>query len=89
MAIFSYTERFTWASPLALAVLLRTAGFDIISACQDASFDRDHGPRSIPARFGAWLGREWRARLDQILARVFDHLGLEHALGRRWRSVDV
>jgi len=37
---------------LALAVLLWTAGFDIIYACQDASFDRDHGLSSIPARFG-------------------------------------
>ena len=27
--------------------------------------------------------------VDQILARVLDHLGLDHELGRRWRSVDV
>ena len=37
---------------LALAVLLWTAGFDIIYACQDAGFDRQSGLSSIPARFG-------------------------------------
>ena len=37
---------------LASAVLLWTAGFDIIYACQDVSFDRERGLRSIPARFG-------------------------------------
>lgn len=37
---------------LALAVLCWTAGFDIIYACQDVGFDRNHGLRSIPARFG-------------------------------------
>ena len=28
------------------------AGFDILYACQDVDFDRSHGLRSIPARFG-------------------------------------
>lgn len=37
---------------LSLAVLLWTAGFDIIYACQDYSFDVAKGVRSIPARFG-------------------------------------
>jgi 4-hydroxybenzoate polyprenyltransferase len=27
-------------------------GFDILYACQDVEFDRGHGLRSIPARFG-------------------------------------
>lgn len=37
---------------LGLAVLLWTAGFDIIYACQDEEFDRSQGLRSIPARWG-------------------------------------
>lgn len=37
---------------LSLAVLLWTAGFDIIYACQDQEFDRAAGLHSIPARLG-------------------------------------
>jgi len=37
---------------LGLAVLLWTAGFDIIYACQDTDFDVRTGLHSIPARFG-------------------------------------
>lgn len=37
---------------LALAVLLWTAGFDVLYALQDLEFDRKNGLFSIPARFG-------------------------------------
>ncbi len=37
---------------LSLLVLMWTAGFDILYACQDFEFDRRAGLRSIPARFG-------------------------------------
>lgn len=37
---------------LAFAVGIWIAGFDIIYACQDVEFDRQHGIQSIPARFG-------------------------------------
>ncbi len=37
---------------LCCVVLLWTAGFDIIYACQDVNFDREHGLHSIPARLG-------------------------------------
>lgn len=37
---------------LSLAVLLWTAGFDIIYACQDQEYDREAGLHSIPQRFG-------------------------------------
>ena len=37
---------------LGVAVLLWTAGFDIIYACQDHEFDREEGLRSIPNRLG-------------------------------------
>jgi len=39
---------------LGLAVMLWTAGFDIIYACQDFDFDRRRGLYSIPAQFGIY-----------------------------------
>jgi 4-hydroxybenzoate polyprenyltransferase len=37
---------------LGLAIGLWVGGFDILYACQDVEFDRGHGLRSIPVRFG-------------------------------------
>jgi 4-hydroxybenzoate polyprenyltransferase len=37
---------------LALAIGLWVGGFDVLYACQDVEFDRAHGLRSIPVRFG-------------------------------------
>ena len=37
---------------LGLAIGLWVGGFDILYACQDYQFDRAHGLRSIPVRFG-------------------------------------
>jgi 4-hydroxybenzoate polyprenyltransferase len=37
---------------LALAIGFWVGGFDILYACQDLEFDRAHGLRSIPVRFG-------------------------------------
>ena len=37
---------------LALAIGAWVGGFDVLYACQDLDFDRAHGLRSIPARFG-------------------------------------
>ncbi len=46
---------------LSLVVLLWTAGFDVLYACQDYDFDRRTGLRSIPARTGIpaalWIAR--------------------------------
>lgn len=46
---------------LSLVVLLWTAGFDVLYACQDYEFDRSEGLRSIPARVGIaralWIAR--------------------------------
>lgn len=52
-AWIAITGRFDW-TPIMLCcvVLLWTAGFDIIYACQDVNFDRKHGLHSIPARIG-------------------------------------
>ena len=54
---------------LSLLVLMWTAGFDVMYACQDYEFDRKSGLRSIPATFG--VGRAlWIARLFHIQAFV-------------------
>ena len=46
---------------LSIVVMLWTAGFDVLYACQDFDFDRREGLQSIPARFG--IGRSlWIAR---------------------------
>ncbi|MFM8440110.1 MAG: UbiA-like polyprenyltransferase [Acidobacteriota bacterium] len=37
---------------LSLMVMMWTAGFDVLYACQDFDFDRQAGLRSIPSRFG-------------------------------------
>jgi 4-hydroxybenzoate polyprenyltransferase len=37
---------------LALAIGLWVGGFDVLYACQDLEFDRAHGLRSVPVRFG-------------------------------------
>jgi 4-hydroxybenzoate polyprenyltransferase len=37
---------------LGLAIGLWVGGFDILYACQDVDFDRGHGLKSIPVRFG-------------------------------------
>ena len=37
---------------LCAAVTLWVGGFDVLYACQDLDFDRAHGLRSIPVRFG-------------------------------------
>ena len=37
---------------LSLVVMMWTAGFDVLYACQDYEFDKKAGLRSIPARFG-------------------------------------
>jgi len=37
---------------LALAIGTWVGGFDVLYACQDVDFDRAHGLRSIPVRFG-------------------------------------
>src|SRR2546427_4785007 len=46
---------------LSLIVMLWTAGFDVLYACQDYEFDRREGLHSIPARFGIarslWISR--------------------------------
>lgn len=52
---------------LSLLVLMWTAGFDVMYACQDYEFDKKAGLRSIPARFGI-RNALWIARLFHVQA---------------------
>lgn len=54
---------------LSLLVLMWTAGFDVMYACQDHEFDKRAGLRSIPARFGV-KNSLWIARLFHLQAFI-------------------
>jgi len=60
---------------LSLVVLLWTAGFDVLYACQDYDFDRSEGLRSMPARFGIaralWIARGLHAAAFLALVWLF------------------
>ena len=60
---------------LSLVVLLWTAGFDVLYACQDYDFDRREGLHSIPARFGVgrslWIARALHAGAFAALLALY------------------
>jgi 4-hydroxybenzoate polyprenyltransferase len=62
---------------LSAAVMLWTAGFDILYACQDADFDRSAGLYSIPSRIGVARAL-WVARALHVL--MFAALAAFHAV---------
>jgi 4-hydroxybenzoate polyprenyltransferase len=70
---------------LAGSVLLWTAGFDIIYACQDTDFDRRAGLRSVPAALGnagaLWLSRACHVGAVGCLAGVGVIAGLGPVFG--------
>ena len=65
---------------LSLVVLLWTAGFDVLYACQDYDFDRREDLRSIPARFGIaralWISRGLHAAAFLSLVALYLVTGL-------------
>ncbi|MFN2597060.1 MAG: UbiA-like polyprenyltransferase [Pyrinomonadaceae bacterium] len=65
---------------LSLVVLLWTAGFDVLYACQDYDFDRRTGLRSIPARVGVsralWIARLLHAGAFAALVGLYLSVGL-------------
>jgi 4-hydroxybenzoate polyprenyltransferase len=65
---------------LGLAIGLWVGGFDILYACQDVDFDRGHGLRSIPVRFGV--------RNAIRLSRVM-HVATVAAMALLWRVADL
>ena len=65
---------------LSLFVLIWTAGFDVLYACQDFEYDRRHGLRSIPARFGIknalWIARFFHFQAFIVLLLLWLATGL-------------
>jgi 4-hydroxybenzoate polyprenyltransferase len=65
---------------LSLLVLLWTAGFDVLYACQDYEFDRAEGLQSIPSRFGIaqalWISRTLHAGAFLTLGWLYLVTGL-------------
>ncbi|MGB7202444.1 MAG: UbiA-like polyprenyltransferase [Pyrinomonadaceae bacterium] len=65
---------------LSLLVLMWTAGFDVLYACQDFEFDRSAGLRSIPTRFGIkralWIARLFHFQAFVVLGLLYLVTGL-------------
>ena len=60
---------------LSVLVMMWTAGFDIMYACQDFEFDKKAGLRSIPARFGIknslWIARMFHFQSFVVLLLLY------------------
>lgn len=65
---------------LSLLVMMWTAGFDVLYACQDYEFDKRSGLRSIPARFGVknslTIARVFHAQAFFVLILLYLATGL-------------
>ena len=70
------------ATPVLLSTVIFfwVGGFDILYACQDVDFDRGHGLRSIPARFGVATA----IRLSRLM-----HVGAILAMVALWKGADL
>lgn len=72
---------------LSLVVMLWTAGFDVLYACQDYDFDRRSGLHSIPRHLGVaralWISRLFHAQAFATLVALYlvTHLGALALLG--------
>jgi 4-hydroxybenzoate polyprenyltransferase len=72
---------------LSLFVLMWTAGFDVMYACQDYEFDKKSGLHSIPARFGIarslWMARlfHFQAFIVLLLLYLVSELGIVALIG--------
>ena len=72
---------------LSLVVMLWTAGFDVLYACQDYEFDREEGLHSIPRTYGIaralWISRLFHAQAFSTLVALYfvSHLGLIALVG--------
>jgi 4-hydroxybenzoate polyprenyltransferase len=61
---------------LALAIGMWVGGFDVLYACQDLEFDRSHGLRSIPVRYGV--------RASLAISRVMHVMAVACLLALAW-----
>lgn len=72
---------------LSLVVMLWTAGFDVLYACQDHEFDMNAGLHSVPRKFGIaralWIARLFHAQAFAALVALYlvTHLGLIALVG--------
>ena len=66
---------------LGLAIGAWVGGFDVLYACQDVEFDRAHGLRSIPARFGVPASLAISRVLHLITIASLASLGVVAGLG--------
>ena len=70
---------------LSLLVMMWTAGFDVLYACQDFEYDRKAGLRSIPARFGIknslWIARLFHFQAFIVLVVLYLVTRMEYGLG--------
>lgn len=66
---------------LALAIGTWVAGFDVLYACQDLAFDRAHGLRSIPQRFGVPTSLVISRGLHVVTVACLAALGIVAQLG--------
>lgn len=64
---------------LSMVVMMWTAGFDVLYACQDFEFDRSAGLRSIPVRFGIRnslkIAKLFHAQAYAVLVVLFSVIG--------------
>lgn len=66
---------------LGLAIGTWVGGFDVLYACQDLEFDRTHGLRSIPVRFGIPRSLVISRAMHVVAVVCLAWLGLVGALG--------
>ncbi len=66
---------------LGVAVTLWVAGFDVLYACQDVEFDRQHGLQSIPGRFGITAALYFSAVLHLIMLALLVVVARQENLG--------
>jgi 4-hydroxybenzoate polyprenyltransferase len=72
---------------ISLVVMLWTAGFDVLYACQDFDFDQREGLYSIPSRFGIgwslWISRALHVGAFAALVALyfFTNLGILAIVG--------
>ncbi len=79
-----FSARLLAPAVLGLAVACWVAGFDVLYACQDEEFDRAHGLRSLPARFGAPRALQIARALHGLAFVGFVGFGLLVPLGAIW-----
>src|SRR5262245_626520 len=66
---------------LALAIGAWVGGFDVLYACQDLDFDRAHGLRSIPVRFGVAMSLAISRLMHAVAVASFVALAFVAPLG--------